>query len=403
MRLKLGLTLILGWMTLIGFSQKMPHEVRLIVEAVSILENNYYDSTFNNKDWLAIKKKAFETKVGSIHESHQAIEQMLKELDDPALRLLTPLEYEIFLNEAGGEKYNGIGLPELFSIDIDANTKNLKVITPVPNSPATKAGIRTNDIIETINGESVKDLFLQDITHKLRVRKDQEVTIGINRNGKRKSYTLTGTEITPLTDPVYKLVTYKKKKIGCIWFPQFPTAAALRFQKILTYFKEQGVEGILLDLRSSPGGLVQEVNRIAGMSMGNKPLAFAGGNSILFNPMMTAETSILGDLPMTILVNQGTASASELLAGGLQHHGRATIVGERTQGKGLLHSFIPLSNGSMMVVSVGRLKLPNGRDILTQGVEPNVIIKNKKPFQFGESGKDKQFKKGLKILIKKLK
>ncbi len=403
MRLKLGLTLILGWMTLIGFSQKMPHEVRLIVEAVSILENNYYDSTFNNKDWLAIKKKAFETKVGSIHESHQAIEQMLKELDDPALRLLTPLEYEIFLNEAGGEKYNGIGLPELFSIDIDANTKNLKVITPVPNSPATKAGIRTNDIIETINGESVKDLFLQDITHKLRVRKDQEVTIGINRNGKRKSYTLTGTEITPLTDPVYKLITYKKKKIGCIWFPQFPTAAALRFQKILTYFKEQGVEGILLDLRSSPGGLVQEVNRIAGMSMGNKPLAFAGGNSILFNPMMTAETSILGDLPMTILVNQGTASASELLAGGLQHHGRATIVGERTQGKGLLHSFIPLSNGSMMVVSVGRLKLPNGRDILTQGVEPNVIIKNKKPFQFGESGKDKQFKKGLKILIKKLK
>lgn len=402
MKFKIMFSLVLSMGILTVFGQKMPPEIRLILEASNILENNYYDSTFNQKDWTAIKDKAYKSKIGSQEEAHVVIENMLKDIGDPALRLLTPLEFEVFMNEAGNEKHTGTGLTELFALDIDPISKALKVIMPLPNSPAAKAGIKTNDIIKTIDGVAVDGLFLQDAVNKLRIRTDQEITLGIEQAEKYKEFTLKGEEIEPMLEPYYKIIEYKKKKLGCVWFPQFPVASALRFLKIIEHFKKEGVQGILLDLRSNPGGLVQEASRIAGMCMGRKVMALSGSQSLQLQKMMSSEDELIKDLPMVVLVNNSTASASELLAGSLQYHKRATIIGEKTYGKGLIHSFIPLSDGALMVVSVGRLKLLNGRDILTQGIEPDIVVKNKKPFQFGQGRKDKQFKKGLKHLAKAL-
>ena len=98
---------------------------------------------------------------------------------------------------------------------------------------------------------------------------------------------------------------------------------------------------------------------------------------------------------MVVLTNNGTASAAEVLAGSLQHEKRAIIIGERTNGKGLIHTFIPLSEGYIMALAIGRIRLLDGRDLMSEGVEPNIIIKNDKPFQFGEMKNDEQFLKGL--------
>jgi carboxyl-terminal processing protease len=104
------------------------------------------------------------------------------------------------------------------------------------------------------------------------------------------------------------------------------------------------------------------------------------------------------DLPIVVLTNSGTASAAELLAGSLQYEKRATIIGERTNGKGFIYTFIPLSEGYILTLPVARIHLLNGRDLLTEGVEPDILIKNEKPFRFGELEKDEQFLKGLEKL-----
>jgi carboxyl-terminal processing protease len=392
MRNKLAIFLMLI-IPLSSFAQKEPGD-EIFGQVIQSIEKQYYDTTFNGKDWAKIKLDVLLMNELSPMKPIDLVDAILVRLADPAVRVLNPEQFQVLNTEMSANQYIGIGLTELLSVDIRRENGEVVVIAPMNNSPALKAGLQPNDVILSINKQSVKGLFLEDVMQLMRKREGKKVRLKIRRNGQTHKIKVRNKVVKQSLEPYFKVLDYGDKKIGCVWFPQFTNAAAPQFQDIIQQFDTAKVDGILLDLRNNPGGLLQEAQRIGGFFMGSKGMARTEGKSNYLSVLPTLEKQIT-DLPLVVLTNSGTASAAEVLAGSLQYEKRAIIIGERTNGKGLIHTFIPLSEGYVMALAIGRIRLLDGRDLMTEGVEPDIIIKNKKPFRFGEMKNDEQFLKGL--------
>jgi carboxyl-terminal processing protease len=378
------------------FSQNKPGD-EIIGQVVQSVENQYYDTTYNGKDWSKIQREIFEISQKYRLEPTQLVDSLLMKIDDPLIRVLTPEQFKTLNQELRSPEHIGIGLTEMLAVDVDYETRAIEIITPLHNSPAANADLQPNDIIISINKKNVKGLFLEDAVGLMRLKKGKKVKLKINRNGKIKTVKIKTANVQQGLEPYFKIIEYNDKRIGCIWFPQFTNAAAPQFQDIIQQFQEKNIDGILLDLRNNPGGLLQEAQRIGGFCMGSGAMGRTEGKSNYLSVLPTLEEKIT-DLPIVVLTNSGTASAAELLAGSLQYEKRATIIGERTNGKGFIYTFIPLSEGYILTLPIARIRLLSGRDLLTQGVEPDILVKNEKPFRFGEIEKDEQFLKGLEEL-----
>lgn len=399
------LILIISVLPFSAFCQNEPGS-EIISQVIQSIDNQYYDTTFqqldsdnlnqlSNKKWADIQKEILVLSLQTpLLNPLQIVDSLLVKIDDPTVRVLNPEQFKTLNQELRGTKHLGIGLTEMLCIDIDDKTREVKIIAPLNNSPASKAGLQPNDVIISINKTPVKGLFLEDVMDLIRLKKRKKVKLKINRNGKTKIIKAKTAIVSQSLEPYFKVIEHGEKKIGCIWFPQFTNAAAPQFQDIIQQFEAKNVDGILLDLRNNQGGLLQEAQRIAGFCMGNGAVGKTDSKSNYLSVLPTLETQIT-ELPIVILTNNGTASAAELLAGALQHEKRATIVGERTNGKGFITTFIPLSEGYVLTLPVARIRLLSDRDLLTEGVEPDILIKNEKPFQFGQIEKDEQFLKGL--------
>jgi carboxyl-terminal processing protease len=378
------------------FSQIEPGD-EIIGQVVQSIENQYYDTTYNGKNWLKIQQEIFEISQKYSLQPTELVDSLLIKMNDPFVRVFTPKQFISINTELRTSEHIGIGLTEMFTVDIDYETRAVEILAPLKNSPAEKANLQPNDIIIAINKTPVDGLFLEDVVGLMRLKEGEKVRLKINRNGKMKKIKLKTTVVEQSLEPYFKVVEHDEKKIGCIWFPQFTNASAPQFQDIIQQFQEKKVDGILLDLRNNPGGLLQEAQRIGGFCMGNGAMGKTEGKSNYLSILPTLEEKIT-DLPMVVLTNNGTASAAELLAGSLQYEKRAIIIGETTAGKGFIYTFIPLSEGYILTLPVGRIRLLNGRDLLTEGIEPDILIKNETPFRFGAMKKDEQFLKGLEQL-----
>ncbi|MFK7949074.1 MAG: S41 family peptidase [Saprospiraceae bacterium] len=374
-------------------AQKEPGE-EIVSQVIQSIDNQYYDTTYNGKDWKKIELETVLLMEMLSLKNTQFVDSLLFRLDDPSVRVLTPEQFKILNTELTKSQHIGIGLTEMLCVDIDSKTREVKIITPLHNSPAAKANLQPNDIILSINRTSVDGLQLEEVMDLMRLKEGKKVKLKIKRNGNLKKIKVKTALVQQSLEPYFKVVEHDGKQIGCIWFPQFTNAAAPQFQDIIQQFQEKNVDGILLDLRNNPGGLLQEAQRIGGFCMGQAAMGKTEGKSNYLSVLPTLEKKIT-DLPIVVLTNNGTASAAELLAGSLQYEKRAMIIGERTNGKGLIHTFIPLANDYVMACSIARISLLNGRDLLTEGVEPDIIIKNDKPFSFGQIENDQQFLKGL--------
>ena len=374
-------------------AQKEPDDA-IIGQVIQSIENQYYDTTYNGKDWTDIQLEVELINSTYALTPTQFVDMLLKTLDDPSVRVLTPKQFQTLNTELTKSEHIGIGLTEMLCVDIDKITREVKVIAPLHNSPAAKAGIQPNDIIISINKTPVEGLQLEEVMDLMRLKKGKKVKLRIKRNGKTKKVKVKTAVVQQSLEPYFKVIEHDGKQIGCIWFPQFTNAAAPQFQDIIQQFQAKNVDGILLDLRNNPGGLLQEAQRIGGFCMRQTAMGRTEGKSNYLSVLPTLEEQIT-DLPIVVLTNNGTASAAELLAGSLQHEERAILVGERTNGKGLIHTFIPLADDYVMACSIARIRLLDGRDLLTEGVEPDIIIKNDKPFAFGQVDDDQQFLKGL--------
>lgn len=371
-----------------------PVKSQSLEEVINIIEKQYYDTAYNNSDWEKIK-----TENRIQFKNSDSRYDLIHQVNDPGLRLLSNSEFQNFLQEVTTEAHIGVGLQELFSIDINQNTGLLEVIVPVPNSPADKAGLRSGDIIKTINAVPVSELSLHEAMKALRVAKGQSVNITIERAGKTMDFNLKAQEINPPLFPRYRIISHKGQNIGLIWIPQFSAGMSIRVSQILLEFQEKKVDGVIIDLRNNPGGFIQESRNTLGLFIGEKPIAHIQGITSAIK-MTHSVGKQKTKLPLTVLVNEGTASAAELFAGTLQYYQRADIVGTPTAGKGLIYSFFNLSDDSALIVPVGRMRMLDYRDIVTQGIAPDVLLEAKKPFKLQKNyKKDKVLKQVIKQMV----
>ncbi|MGB9822487.1 MULTISPECIES: S41 family peptidase [Thermodesulfovibrio] len=296
-----------------------------------------------------------------------AIKGMVNSLD-PHSAYLTPEAYKEFQTETKGE-FGGIG------IQIGIKDGSLTVIAPIEDTPAWKAGIKAGDKIIKIDGQSTKDMNINDAVSKMRGPKGKPVTLTIQRDEWKQPK-----DITIIRDIIkIKSVKYKMidKEIGYIKLIQFQEGTAQDLANALQSLKESGMQSLILDLRNNPGGLLQSAVDVSEQFLPPKHLVVSikgrTGDKIDYytENLRPAYT----DIPMIVLVNQGSASASEIVAGALQDWGRALIVGVQTFGKGSVQSLIPLSDGSALKLTTAKYYTPKGRSIHGVGIMPDIVVK----------------------------
>lgn len=341
----------------------------LVEEAWAAVSSGYLDPSFNGVDWGAARPADGPCPGG---DPHDQVRRLLDRLDDPAVRLVPAPRVEDFLGEMMGRPHVGVGLRELLSVDVDERTRLLTVVTPVPDGPAARAGLRTGDVIEAIDGVRSDTLDLALAMGLLRGEEGTPVALTLRRGDRTEGVTLRRRRIEP---PPKAVVRLHAGPAAWVRVPDFSEGTAAVLDSALLSVEAAGATGVVLDLRDNPGGLVQELMAAAALFLDpGTPVARLRSRPGADTLLAVDEGRAPSLIPLAVLVNGGTASAAEALAGALQAAGRARLVGERTFGKGLAHAATPLSDGSLVLAPMGRLETPGGRDILDEGIVPDVIV-----------------------------
>ncbi len=324
-------------------------ELRTFVDVLNVIKKNYVDDV-KTKDLLT-----------------GAIKGMLAALD-PHSGYMTPEAYKDFQVETKGE-FGGLG------IQIGIKDNVLTVIAPIEDTPAFKAGLKAGDRILKIAGESTKNMAIHDAVSKMRGPKGKSITLSVHREGWPQPK-----DIVIVRD-IIKIKSVKsrmlKDDIGYVKLTQFQEMSADDLSKALKALKEKGMKSIILDLRNDPGGLLNIAVDVAGQFLPPKKLVVyikgRSGDKVEYftDGSMTAYT----DLPMVVLVNQGSASASEIVAGALKDWNRAVLIGVQTFGKGSVQTLIPLSDGSGLRLTTAKYYTPSGVSIQNVGIAPDITVK----------------------------
>ncbi len=372
----------------------------LVDEVWQIVNNEFVDQEFNQINWLQQRQKLLKRKYNNQEQAYQAIRQSLKDLGDPYTRFLEPEEFEELTSQTTGE-LSGIGI----RLGIDDATSELTVVAPLENSPASEAGIKAGDKILQINNKPTSLMSIEQASTEIKGEVGTEVELKISRADKDVfDITLVRAQIE-LPSVAYTLKREGKFNVGYIKLDEFSSHAAEQMQKAIADLSDRNAQGFVLDLRGNPGGLLFSSVEIARMWMEKGAIVSTidrkGGNQ-----KFAANGKALTDLPLVILVNRYSASASEILAGALKENKRATIVGTRTYGKGTVQSVHSLSDGSGLAVTIARYYPPSGMDINRKGIAPDIQINistqkqmelNVNPDLLGTSG-DPQYSQAIKIL-----
>ncbi len=387
-RVALVLMLQLGvWAAWMPAAQALTDEQQFYNEAWRIVSRSYVDETFNAQNWWLIRQNALRKSLPDRTATYEAIQKSLAELGDPFTRLLRPDQYRNLQVTTSGE-LTGVGL----QIAKDPETGVLQVITPVQGSPAERAGVLPKDEILAINGMSTLEMNLDDAAARMRGAIGSPVTLLVQRaglgqagsgqagsdqdhSGQAEPLEIVVTRQRISLNPVVAALKRERglPPIGYLRLSQFNANAVEDFGKELRSLNTQGAKGYILDLRNNPGGLLQAGVAISRMWIDDGPIVYTvDRRGILEN--FWADGSVLTDAPLVVLVNGGTASASEILAGALQDTGRGELVGERTFGKGLIQSLFELSDGAGLAVTVAKYETPNHHDINKLGIKPDVEV-----------------------------
>jgi len=343
-------------------------EQKVVVEAWRIVNRAYLDDTFNHQNWSAVRQQALKQPLDNPEAAYKTVEKMLASLNEPFTRFLRPEQYRSLQVNTSGE-LTGVGL----QIALNPKTGQLEVVAPIAGSPAEKAGIQSRDRILKINGIPTTQLTLDEAAAKMRGPAGSKVLLAIERDGAQKEVQVARDRIA-VNPVVAQLQTSPSgAAIGYVRLVQFNANATTQVAHAIANLEKQGAEAYILDLRNNPGGLLQSGIEIARLWLDEGTIVYTvnrqgiQGNFEAFGSALTRD-------PLVVLVDRGTASASEILAGALQDNGRAKIVGEKTFGKGLIQSLFELSDGSGMAVTVAKYETPNHRDIHKQGIVPDLSI-----------------------------
>lgn len=346
----------------------------LTQRAVSV-PSNTYENLKVYTDVLSIVQENYAEEVDSKEVIYNSLKGMVKNLD-PHSSFMTPDEYQEMQIDTKGS-FGGIG------IEIGLKENMLTVVAPIDDTPAHKAGLLAGDKIVKIGDKSTKDMALSEAVNLMRGPKDTSVTLHIMRNG------FDSPRPFDITRAVIKVKSVKYKMLddgfGYVKINQFQERTTEELDKALVDLasKSEGkkLRGLILDLRNNPGGLLQEAVSVSNEFIDSGLIVYTKGRAAGQNMTFNADSSrTQPDYPMIVLVNNGSASASEIVAGALQDHKRAIILGVQTFGKGSVQTIIPMNDGSAVRLTTSKYYTPSGRSIQARGIEPDIVV--------GETPKD---------------
>lgn len=340
----------------------------IVDEVWQIVNNEFVDRDFNRVDWLHKRQELLSNNYANQKEAYKVIRESLKELEDPYTRFLDPNEFEDLTSQTSGE-LSGVGI----RLAVDEQTNQLTVVEPIPNSPAAEAGLKAGDKIVQIDGKPTALMSLEQASAEIKGETGTEVNLQIARQGKEVfDVTLMRAQIE-LPSVNYNVNQEGKLRVGYIKLDEFSSHAAEQMKGAIEDLSKKQISGFVLDLRGNPGGLLFSSVEIARMWMEKGAIVSTmdrrGGDQ-----RFSANGTALTELPLVVLVDHYSASASEILAGALQENRRATLVGTRTYGKGTVQSVHSLSDGSGLAVTIAHYFPPSGTDINHKGIAPDVEI-----------------------------
>ena len=296
-----------------------------------------------------------------------AIAGLLLELD-PHSVYLNESDYDELQESATG-KYGGLGL------EVGSEKGMIKIISPIDNTPAAKAGIKAGDLIVEVDGVPVRGMALQKAIDKLRGEKGTSIDLVVLRENQDSPI-----EFTIVRDTI-QLSSVRSRMLepgyGYVRISQFQTSSGDDFKQALAELKdeESNLKGIIIDLRNNPGGLVPAAVEISDALLDGGNIVYTEGRLPSANSRYEAsDGDMLKGVPVVVLINGGSASASEIVAGALQDHRRAAVIGTQSFGKGSVQTVIPLGDGRAVKLTTARYFTPSGRSIQAEGIVPDIIV-----------------------------
>ena len=355
---------------------------QLVVESWRLVNQSYVDpDRFEAIQWKRLRQKTLERSISTSGEAYDAIEAMLAPIGDPYTRLLRPAEWTALRSSTQGS-VSGVGL----QLGLRGDAAAVVVIAPLEGSPAAEAGIASGWELRRVDGQSTAELGLEATAARLRGPADTRVLLELAPPGGRPRELELRRRQVDLQPVRSRLLTASGHRLGYLRITQFAEPVPGQVASSLQELQEQGIEGLVLDLRNNSGGLVSAGLAVANDLLDGEPIVETRNREGFSDPQQAGPGRLYGG-PMVTLVNGGTASASEILAGALQDNGRSPLLGSRTFGKGLIQTLIGLGgDGSGLAVTVARYVTPSGRDIQNQGIEPDRRLAEPEPLNPGGEG-----------------
>ncbi|MFC1496055.1 S41 family peptidase [Candidatus Margulisiibacteriota bacterium] len=363
-----------------GAEESLEKKLDIYLEALSLVKNNFVKKEVKNSELV-----------------YGSIRGLLASLDDPYTRFIDPKGYKEMAIRLSGE-YSGIG------IYIGIKDKILTVISPIEGTPGFKAGIKSRDKIIAIDGKPTKDMALEKAVSLIRGRRGTTVTLTIVRGETAKKDFNIKREKIVIKSSKYKMLT---KEVGYIRLNTFEKRGSPREMKKAIYaIKNKKAKGLILDVRGNGGGLLDAAVDIGSMFIksgaivqivdreGMREVKYSSGN-------------VIWDKPIVLLINEASASASEILAGALRDNKVATLVGEKSFGKASVQSVRKLQDGSAILLTIAKYLTPAGEDINKDGITPDVVVtmstaEVEAVFLDHQEDQDRQLERALKIINGKI-
>ena len=342
-------------------------------DRVSALGREDYEGLEAFSNVLAIVQKNYVKEVGTDQLVDGAINGMLTALD-PHSAYLTPDSYRELQVDTEGS-FGGLG------IEITLRDSILTVVSPIEDTPAYRAGVKAGDQIVKIDDELTKDMSLIEAVKKMRGPQGSQVTISVRREGVPRLIDIV------LNREVIKIKSVRSRTLekgyGYVRLAQFQDRTTADLEQALDRLTKENdeLQGVVLDLRNNPGGLLSQAVKVADLFLESGMIVYTKGRLDNQQQKYLARAGGYTELPLIVLVNGGSASASEIVAGAVQDHGRAVVLGTQTFGKGSVQTILPLDNGAALRLTTALYYTPNGRSIQVTGVKPDHIIENVPPDQ----------------------
>lgn len=355
-----------------------------ILAFVFVAGLGYLAGTFNNSllsSKLAGLTGTKQLDLSSVQETYNALAQNFdgtldeKKLIEGANKGLVDAagdQYTVFMNSKESTAFDdslsgniggGIG------VELGMRNDLPTVLRVLQGNSAEKAGVQVNDVITQVNGGSIKDKTLNDVVTSIRGDVDTTVKLTINRAGEQKEFNITRSQVN--NPSAYGEV---KNGIGILTISRFDNDTGSLARAAATSFKQQGVKGVVVDLRGNGGGYVTAAQEVAGIWLDKQLVTSERKGGKVTDELLSTGSPILNGLPTVILVNESSASASEIVAGALHDHKVATLVGHTTFGKGSVQKLVNLSDSAMLKVTIARWYTPNGLNISEKGITPDKTV-----------------------------